>query len=284
MTPSATNPGAGHTPKFIGFFTHFDVWSLGTNYVQVEFLKATNGKNPPYGTPESPCDQGGATYPPGVAQCSGYSEIYGFWRGTLGLNQLTGTNQFAFGPLTNVELAFGIDLNWDNTTLASRKRSVQAGLQFDFAMPSKGFLNVGVYGYKEWQNDGFASAFPFQAVPNPSGDVSFDPTWSVEANYVQPLGTSPLKYKGLLVLHGPKGCGETCQPLGPGLRRTTELMTQHLIVLDVGKVIGSTPDRFGVFGGYRYWTNKFGINPDQPNGRFIATRESTFLFGAAAKF
>ncbi len=32
-----------------------------------------------------------------------------------------------------------------------------------------------------------------------------------EANYSQPLGNSPFIYKALVVMHGPKGCGEPCQ-------------------------------------------------------------------------
>jgi hypothetical protein len=44
--------------------------------------------------------------------------------------------------------------------LGSAKRSIQAGLQFDFETPYKGFFNVAAYGYKEWQHDGFASTFP----------------------------------------------------------------------------------------------------------------------------
>jgi hypothetical protein len=50
------------------------------------------------------------------------------------------------------------------------------------------FLNVAAYAYKEWQHDGFASTFPFQPIPNLSGNVNFDPTWAVEINYSQPLG------------------------------------------------------------------------------------------------
>jgi hypothetical protein len=226
-------------------------------------------------TPAAPCDQGGPAFPPGASQCPGYSEVYGLWRGSLGWNQVFNTKAFAAGPMTNIEFAYGVDLNWDNTTLASRKRSVQAGLQFDFATPNKGFVNVGVYGYKEWQNDGFASTFPFQPIPNPSGNVDFNPTWAVEVNYAQPLRSSPFKYKALVVLHGPKGCGETCQQLGPGLIRTTEYLTQQLIVFDVGQALSNQPQRFAIFGGYRWWKNKFGIDSNQPNGPFIGTTEST---------
>ncbi len=95
-------------------------------------LKATNGRVPPFGTPAAPCDQGPPVFPPGAEICPGYTEIYGFARSTLGWNQLSGTKAFSIGPLTNIEFAFGADANTDNTTLGSAKRSIQAGLQFDF--------------------------------------------------------------------------------------------------------------------------------------------------------
>jgi hypothetical protein len=286
--PTSNNPGAGYTPKHVAFFNHFDVWTYGTNFFNVEYLKATNGKAPPFGTPAAPCDQNGPLDPPGSERCPGYTEIYAFFRSTLGWNQLSGTKAFSIGPLTNIEFVVGGDVNTDNTTLGSAKRAIMGGLQFDFETPYKGFLNVAVMAYKEWQHDGFASTFPFQPIPNPSGNVDFDPTWAVEINYSQPLGFLPpwlpLKYKALVVMHGPKGCGEPCQPLGPGLIRTTEYLTQQILVFDVGQAFWNLPQRWAIFGGYRWWKNKFGIDPNQPNGPFIATLESTWLVGTAMKF
>jgi hypothetical protein len=147
-------------------------------------------------------------------------------------------------------------LKSDNTTLGSAKRDIVGGLQFDFETQYKGFLNAAVMAYKEWQHDGFASTFPFQPIPNPSGQVEFDPTSAVEINYSQPLGSSPFKYKALVVMHGPKGCGEPCQPLGPGLVRTTEYLTQQVLVFDVGQFVWNLPQRYVVFGRYRWWKNK----------------------------
>jgi hypothetical protein len=43
-----------------------------------------------------------------------------------------------------------------------------------------------------------------------------------------------------------------------------------------GKPLWNLPQRWAIFGGYRWWKNKFGITPDQPNGPFIATLESTW--------
>src|SRR5262245_11296573 len=113
-------------------------------------------------------------------------------------------------------------------------------------------------------------------------------THTVEINYSQPLAFLPawlpLKYKALVVMHGPKGCGEPCQPLGPGFLRTTEYLTQQYLVFDVGQAFWNLPQRYVIFGGYRWWKNKFGISPDQPNGFVVGTTESTWLMGTAMKF
>jgi hypothetical protein len=277
---TANNPGAGKTPKDVVSFTHFDVWAYGTNFFNVDWLKATNGRAPPLGAPAAPCDFNGTSV------CDGYTEIYGFFRSTLGWNQLTGTKNFAFGPLTNIEFIVGADVNTDNTSLESAKRAIEGGVQFDFAAPYKGFLNVAVVAYKEWQNDGFA-ALGGPGSLNPGGRVDFDTTWGIEALYVQPLGflppSLPLTFKSLLVIHGPKGCGEACNP-GPGLERTTEYLTQQTLALDVGQMVWNKAGQFSVWGAYRYWKNKFGIDPNQPFGTFPYTVESTWLAGATITF
>ena len=272
---TANNPGAGKTPKDILSFTHFDVWAYGTNFFNVDWLKATNGAT----TPAAPCD-----FVPGTSGCSGFTEIYGLFRSTFGWNQIFNTKAFAVGPLTNIEFVVGSDLNTDNTTLASAKRSIQGGLQFDFATPYKGFVDISVSAYKEWQNDGFAANHVGLNL-NPSGKVDFDATWAIEALYSQPLAFQPLPltFKSFAVIHGPKGCGEPCGP-GPGLKRTTEYLTQQTLLLDVGKLAWGKPDQFAVWTAYRWWKNKFGIDPNQPGFSFSNTVESTWLTGATWTF
>jgi hypothetical protein len=276
---TANNPGAGTTPKNILSFTHFDVWAYGTNFFNVDWLKATNGAAPPNGTPAAPCDFNGTSV------CSGFTEIYGLFRSTFGWNQIFNTKAFAVGPMTNIEFVVGSDLNTDNTTLGSAKRSIQGGLQFDFATPYKGFVNVSFNAYKEWQNDGFAAQGVGNGL-NLSGKVDFDATWAIEALYSQPLSFQPLPltFKSFAVIHGPKGCGEPCGPVGPGLKRTTEYLTQQTLLLDVGKLAWGKPDQFAVWTAYRWWKNKFGIDPNQPGGSFPFTVESTWLTGATWTF
>lgn len=261
----ATNPGAGKTPKHVLNFTHFDVWAYGTNFFTVDWLKATNGNR--------------LTGTPTATGTEGYTEIYGFFRSTFGFNEVFGTKAFSYGPLTNVSLMVGADLNTDNTQLGSAKRSIEAGIQFSFATPYKGFLNLTPTIYKEWQHDGFAAG----SALNPSGAVSFDTTWGFEYLWVQPLAFQPLPltFKAFGTVHGPKGCGEPC---AVGLERTVEWYAQQNLELDAGKLLGYRPGMYSVWAGYRYWVNKFGIKANQPFGNFTATTESTWLTGVTVAF
>ncbi|MGB7257154.1 MAG: hypothetical protein WBD48_03655 [Pseudolabrys sp.] len=265
---TATNPGTGYTPKNVLTYTHFDVWKYGTNFVNIDWLKATNGAQ----APAAPCG-----FPNANVGCEGYTEIFGIVRSTIGWNQLTDSKMFSVGALTNISFLVGADLNTDNTNLGSAKRSIEAGLQFDFATPYKGFFNVGVVAYKEWQHDGIAASLG----TNPSGRVDFNTTWGIELNYVQPLGflppSIPLTYKALVTIRGPKGAGE------PGAApRTTEYFTQQLLSLDVGQIVNGKPNVVSVWGGYRWWKNKFGLDP-VPSG-LCCTVESTWLVGSTWTF
>ena len=188
------------------------------------------------------------------------------FRSTLGLNQITSSKSFAFGPLTNVEFIVGADLNTDNTTLGSAKRSVQGGVQFDFAMLAKGFAALGTR--------------------NPSGRVDFNTTWGVEALYSQPVtfilpASIPLTFKSFLVVHEPKGNGEINNA---GLNRTTEYLTAQTLSLDVGKMIWDKAGMLSVYATYRWWKNKFGIDPVQPFGAFPFTVENTWITGVTMAF
>jgi len=143
---NGTNPGAGTTPKHVLNYSHFDVWQYGTN-----FFTSTGSRRPTAPRRRTARRPRRAIAAPRSIRrepipnrCAGYTEIYGLFRSTFGWNQIFGTKTFAAGPLTNIEFAVGADLNTDNTTLGSAKRSIQGGVQFDFAAPYHGFLNVGV--------------------------------------------------------------------------------------------------------------------------------------------
>jgi len=277
---TATNPGAGRMPKNVLTYTHFDVWQYGTNFFNVDWLRANNGGRAfpfGHGTPAMPCDLTGA------AGCQGYTEIYGFFRSTFGWNEIFNTKAFAVGPLQDISFMVGADLNTDNTTLGSAKRSIEGGIRFSFSAPYDGLINLTPNAYKEWQHDGFAATFG----TNPSGNVDFRTTWGFEYLWVQPLGflppSIPLTFTAFGTVHGPKGSGEgVAQP-----PRTTEWYSQENLSLDLGKVLGGRPGMLSTWVGYRYWYNKFGIdhsmsfaaNPASP-----FSIESTWLAGVTMAF
>ena len=265
---TASNPGSGVTGKDVLTFNHFDVWAYGTNLLNIDWLRATN----PNTTPAAPCG-----FPNANTGCPGYTEWYGFLRSTLGANQLLNTKAFSAGPLTNVSLLAGIDLNTDNTNLASRKRSIEGGIQFNFAAPYEGLVNVGVVAYKEWQHDGIAA----QLGTNPGGNLNFNPTWGIEIVYNQPLGflpsSIPLSYNALATVHGPKGNGEPGAP-----PRITEYYIQQALILDFGQIIADRPNLFSVWAAYRWWFNKFGLNPATTG--LCCTTESSWMLGWTVKF
>jgi nucleoside-specific outer membrane channel protein Tsx len=273
---TATNPGAGKTPKHVGTFSHFDVWAYGTNFFNIDWLKATSSRTPANGG--AACF-GGNNLP---TPCQGYTEIYGFFRSTLGWNELSHSKMFAYGPLKNISFAYGADFNTDNTQLGSAKKSVQGGLQFDFAMPFNGNLSLSGFAYKEWQHDGFAAL----GVINPSGAVEFNTTWGFGANYNQPLGFLPvwlpLTYKAIVGMHGPKGFGEN-RLVAPGDRRT-ELFTQQTLDLDTGKIFWNKANMWSMWVGWRYWHNKFGLNDTNivaaPAVGLMFATERTWLVGS----
>jgi len=258
---TATDPGVNTTPKDVLEFTHFDVWKYGTNFLDIQGLQSTSKD------PVSPCVTGQG--------CLGAVEVYGLFRSTLGFNEIFNTKAFSAGPLTDVSFEFGADANTENNAFAPEKKDVVGGLNFSFALPYKGFLNLSPMVYQEWNHEGL---FPILGAPGsfPAGlgnSVTFKPTWDVEAVYSMPLGflppSVPLKINGFTVVHGPKGSD------GFGDETKTEVLSENHLTLDAGQVFANRPNWIDWWVGYRYWYNKFGA--DHTEVPFAI--ESTWLAG-----
>lgn len=244
---------------------HIDAWKYGTNYVNIDLLKSTN-KDPaaPWAGPGYPVPYWGVG--------DGALEVYGLYRGSLSLNQLTTTEIFTAGPLKDVSLYFGGDFNSKNTAMAPRKRDIVFGLQAAFEVP--GYFNVAAVFYKEWNHNGIVQLEG--TPPGTSTYVDYAATVAFEAQYMQPLTFTgiPLKISGNTTVTLPKGSD------GFGHQTVTELLTDNRLTLDVGKLVADKPNLFDVFVGYRYWLNKFGDNPYPPGSAPMAgTMESTFYMG-----
>ena len=266
---NASEPGIGtDIQKNVITLSHFDVWDLGTNFVNVDFLWSDNHD------PAAPW--GGIDYPiPPEGIGVGAFEVYGFFRSTLSWNSLFDTQAFTVGPLKDVSFYFGADANTKNTAFAPEKFDIVLGTQFAFNLIGTGYLNVAPVLYQEWNHNGIAAQLIDAGLCSPdvcSEEVTFDPTLGFELNYEQPLGDLPLKVRGFTNVRLPKGLD------GFGAETAAEFHTENRLVLDVGQLVADKPGVFDAFVGHTYWQNKFGSNHEEdPTG---GSTESSFFLGA----
>ncbi len=232
--PGVSNP----VQKNVVSLTHFDVTKWGTNFVNIDVLKSNNAD---------------------VANNSsaGAVEAYGLYRGTVSGNYLAGKKAFAFGPVKDVSLAFGGDINNKNTQFNPQKRLVVGGVQVDFDVP--GVLNVALLAGKEWNHCGIDAAC---VGAGKTTDPSFNTNAHIEVNYMQPLAFTgmPLKFSGFTNFVTPKGKD------GSNTQTKLEILSDNRLTLDFGKVVGYQANKVDTFVGYRYWMNKFGNPSKNTNG------------------
>jgi len=267
---SGAEPAVGKPiHKDIVTLTHFDVWRYGTNFFNVDFLKSSNHD------PAAPWGGIGFPIPPGgVGQ--GAFEVYALYRGTLSWNALSASKAFSFGPVKDISFYYGVDANTKNTAFAPQKDLIVAGLQVAFDVP--GFFNVAVALHKEWNHNGIVPQLVAIGVGCPGAcaeNVSFRPTAVFETQYMQPLTFTglPLRFGGFTNVVLPKGAD------GFGNQTKTEVLSDNRLTLDIGKLAANRPDLVDLFGGYRYWLNKFGN--DHHSDATGGSLERTWYIGIA---
>jgi hypothetical protein len=288
----AVDPGVTNdTTKQVFAFTHFDVWTYGTNFFNIGLEKA--GKS----SPANPCADPARP----ITGCEGATEIYGLIRSTIGFNEVFNTKAFSMGPLRNVSFVIGADGSTENRFFSASKRDVVTGLQFAFDLPYKGFINVNPLLYYEFANRstftqcGYAFAGTIPGVTcNADGNRQFNPTWAVELNYYMDLGFLPpsMQYfsiSGRAGFYGPKG-SENGQILGTDTKMEINAEPVRL-TFDASKAIWGQKytHNVDVWVAYRLWRNKFGL--DEKNS-FACTvgagagscREDSLYSGITVKF
>jgi nucleoside-specific outer membrane channel protein Tsx len=216
--------------KSIVSFTHVDGWKYGGNFLTFDYLTSTKAD-------------------PAVGGAGGAAEFYLTYRTDLSLNKLSGGKTFSFGPVRDVNLEAGVDLNTKNTSFASRKVMPAIGPVVAFDVP--GFLNVGVLAVREFNNNGIVGK-----------NVVFDTTAMVSASWGIPIGPATFAGFGNVVL--PKGKD------GFGAKTKTEVLLHPKILVDVGSFWGwKHAVEAGV--GYEYWLNKFGNDNSKVKGSLANT-------------
>ncbi|MDT0512971.1 hypothetical protein [Halomonas sp. LES1] len=211
--------------KHVLQFTHVSGYSLGQNFLNLDVLQSDSAD------PVSGGD-------------SGATEAYLTYRHQLQLGKLTG-EPAAFGPIKDVALTGGFDLNTKNTDFAPRKRLLVVGPTLKFDVP-KGFVDLSLFYAHEWNHCGAS----FCDV----NEIEFDPYYQINLAWGVPFvaGPLPLKFQGFYNYNGEKGEDYQGNDTDPEQLMRTSLM------LDVGQLAWGEANQLWAGVGYEYWRNKFG--------------------------
>jgi hypothetical protein len=224
---SDTNNGK-NIAKSILSFTHVDGGNtLGNNFLNVDLLKS-NASDPT------------APAPIGIST-TGATEVYVVYRHDVSLSKVTG-KKFAFGPVKDVLITAGVDLNTKNTYFAPGKRMPVFGPTFALKVP-KGFWDVSFLWDKEWNNNGFAHH-----------GVEFHSAAMLATSWGVPLfkvAKSPVTFEGFAQINSTKG------PDAFGNGTKPETLLHPKVMYNVGKLVGAKHN-WQIGGGYEWWNNKFG--------------------------
>jgi nucleoside-specific outer membrane channel protein Tsx len=234
--------------KNILAFTHVDGWKYGGNFLNVDMLISA----------------GGAFADRAVNSRDGATEVYAVYRTHLSLNKMTGSNAFAFGPIRDLRIETGIDLNTKNTAFAPHKIMPVLGPTIELAVP--GFWSVSLFAEKEWNNNGIANVRTDGTVDfSRGGNVEFNTTLMVATAWGVPLFGLPLSFEGFGSVNLPKGKD------GFNNETKTELLFHPKVMWDVGSAWGSPKSGYKLGVGWEYWVNKFGNDHNAVPGSLAST-------------
>ncbi|WP_299235153.1 outer membrane protein OmpK [uncultured Halomonas sp.] len=211
--------------KHVLQFTHVSGYTLGQNFLNLDVLQSDSAD-------------------PASGGDSGATEAYLTYRHQLHLGKLT-AEPVAFGPVKDVALTGGFDLNTKNTAFAPRKRLLVVGPTLKFNVP-KGFADLSLFYAHEWNHCGAS----FCDV----NEIEFDPYYQINLAWGLPFeaGPLPLKFQGFYNYNGEKGEDYQGNDTDPEQLMRTSLM------LDVGQLAWGEANQLWAGVGYEYWHNKFG--------------------------
>ena len=232
-----TEPGnRREVRKDIVQFTHASGYALGQNFFSLKVLRS-DATDPKKGSSR------------------GATEGYLVYRHQLHLGKAF-ERSFAFGPVKEVALSAGFDLNTKDTAFSPRKRVVVVGPTFKFDVP--GYLDLSLMVGKEWNRCRLGAPIC------PQREIGFDPQWMVNVVWGIPFraGAVPLQFEGFLAINGEKGRDYA------GTKTGTETLMRAALMVDVGQMAWGRKKSLLVGVGYEYWRNKFG-NQTYPDGRAL---------------
>ncbi|NMG66777.1 hypothetical protein GPA19_17705 [Azoarcus indigens] len=212
--------------KHVLQLTHASGYSIGQNFVNLDVLQS-DGKDPASGSD------------------SGATEFYLTYRHQFHLGKIF-DKDMSFGPVKEVAVTAGFDLNTKNTRFAPRKRLLVVGPTLKFDVP--GFLDLSLLYGREQNHCGLGSP------ACPKSDITFDPQWIVSASWGIPFqaGPVPLKFQGFINYMSEKGKDYA------GVKTKEETLMRTSLMVDVGQMVSGKKNTFLMGVGYELWRNKFG--------------------------
>jgi hypothetical protein len=209
--------------------SHAAFWSLGSTFANVMVSKSSIAE---------PAGGGG----------TGATEVYVTLRSNLGLNELTRSSRFRQGPLRNVAIEVGANLETKNSSFAPAERTIYFGPNFQFVVP-RGYFNVGLHMRKEWNHEGVLGKSE-----NYHPDFNIEPTWMFPFT----LGKVHLAYSGFAEYNTEKGNDSF------GSKSAAEFLLRNVVSVDVGAMLFGRAEFVDLTGGFWYWHNEYGKPSSAP--------------------
>lgn len=190
----------------------------------------------------------------------GATEAYVTLRSNIGLNQSTGTRAFQKGPISNIAIETGANLETKNSSFAPSERTIYFGPNLQIAVP-RGYFNVGVHMRKEWNHEGVLGKSE-----DYDPDLNIEPTWMLPFT----IGKVHVAYTGFADYNIQKGKDSF------GSKTVGEFLLRNVVTLDVGALLFGRARLVNLDGGFWYWRNEYG----KPSSD-LGAEQMTPIFGLA---
>ena len=231
FTTTPEQPGGADIARHAIEFKHIDAWKYGHNLVEV-MLKQSSDVEPAAG--------GG----------SGAVGFYAIFRSGVGINRLAGRPVIRLGPLRDIDLQVGLNLETKNSEFAPAERTLYVGPNFQFRV-GQGFVNVGLHLRKEWNHNGDLGMAESYDV-----NLNIEPVWHLPFT----LGKARFAFDGFADFNTAKG-----EDVG-GRGTRPEFITRPMLKLDISPLVGRKAHLLEVGVGFQFWRNMFGKNADRVPG------------------
>lgn len=226
-----TEPGVSDkVTKHIVEYVHVNGYRLGNNLVRAKVIRSDEND------PKKSGDKGATEY-------------YLVYRHLLSLGALTGKT-IGFGPVADVGLTAGFDLNTKNNAFGPRKQLFVAGPTLKFDVPPRSMLNLSLLAAQE-RNE---CNLPPCLAPGNKRRFTFDPYPIVHVAWRFPLsiGDWNTRFEGFALKGFRRGDDYV------GKRWADETLMRAAWLVDIGGSLVDRPDTLFAGVGYELWRNKFG--------------------------